>query len=342
MRTLNVTTSSIQDVAFHPSGRELAVCVPGTLQAETEPREEPRIVWFNTHSWESQRELRVLDCARGCTWVEDADGEHDVTEPRESFPNGPTAFSLSTNQKQVVLAWPAMISGKWQQISYWNVETGTGDGPTLGPRESYVNCLRFSSTGNEVLGREFSPWNERESWGFLGRLSRVYFREKVSALAFAPNDMTVAYGTPRGHIRMWSVPSELGERYLELPNEDPGDLVRESGPAVRVLSFSSAGGSLAIGTETSVGLWDLAGKATRWENESDGETTALAYHPAGTMLAVARSDGAAVFLDALTGKVLHRYAWKVGQLNSVAFSPDGLTCAAGGEKGQVVVWDVDV
>jgi WD40 repeat protein len=67
----------------------------------------------------------------------------------------------------------------------------------------------------------------------------------------------------------------------------------------------------------------------------------LAYHPNGAVLAVVDDTGHARFLDPASGKIRNSFRWAIGPLYSVAFAPDGLTCAAGGENGQVVVWDVD-
>jgi hypothetical protein len=36
-----------------------------------------------------------------------------------------------------------------------------------------------------------------------------------------------------------------------------------------------------------------------------------------------------------------KWAKKPKPLYSVAFAPDGLTCAAGSENGKVILWDVD-
>jgi hypothetical protein len=41
------------------------------------------------------------------------------------------------------------------------------------------------------------------------------------------------------------------------------------------------------------------------------------------------------------GRELRVFDWQIGHATAAAFAPDGLTCAAGGDKGQVVVWDTD-
>jgi WD40 repeat protein len=61
----------------------------------------------------------------------------------------------------------------------------------------------------------------------------------------------------------------------------------------------------------------------------------------GRSLLTAGNDGCVRLWDAGTGTERKAFDWKIGKLYCAAFSPDGLTCAACSDKGQVVVWDVD-
>ena len=75
-----------------------------------------------------------------------------------------------------------------------------------------------------------------------------------------------------------------------------------------------------------------------------GRVNDFAFHPDGRVLCVVFEDGQARFLDPHTGAVRQAFKWakKPKPLYSVAFAPDGLTCAVGSENGKVIVWDVDV
>lgn len=70
--------------------------------------------------------------------------------------------------------------------------------------------------------------------------------------------------------------------------------------------------------------------------------TGLAFHPSGKYLAATSNDETVKLYDTATWELAHSFTWKVGRMRSIAFSPDGALAAAGSEKGQVVVWDVDL
>jgi WD40 repeat protein len=52
-------------------------------------------------------------------------------------------------------------------------------------------------------------------------------------------------------------------------------------------------------------------------------------------------DGSLRVWDAADGKPLKSFDWQIGPITAVSFAPDGLTCAAAGLNGKVVIWDVD-
>jgi hypothetical protein len=60
------------------------------------------------------------------------------------------------------------------------------------------------------------------------------------------------------------------------------------------------------------------------------------------VLVTASGDGQARYWDAADLSLIRGLKWGVGKLHAVAVSQDGAVAAAGGDKGQVVVGDVDV
>jgi WD40 repeat protein len=73
---------------------------------------------------------------------------------------------------------------------------------------------------------------------------------------------------------------------------------------------------------------------------SRGLVFSTAFSPDGKRLLLGTNDGIRVW-DVPNGVDSKWFDFGFGAATALSFSPDGLTCAAGGENGQIVVWDVD-
>jgi WD40 repeat protein len=85
----------------------------------------------------------------------------------------------------------------------------------------------------------------------------------------------------------------------------------------------------------------LGSQPVKVRNNGKKEFTGMAFHPSGRYLAATSNDATVKLFETATWKVRTAFDWQIGRLRSVAFSPDGMRAAAGGDSGQIVIWDVD-
>jgi len=129
----------------------------------------------------------------------------------------------------------------------------------------------------------------------------------------------------------------------------PGRGQHRRGTHYHFLAFSSDSRFLVGAQLVQSGLvtvWDLPEGTVRWSLPQEEFIWALAVHPSGKIVAVATDGGSTQrvvrFLDAATGAEMTRFNWNASRTRCLAFSPDGLTCAAGCSDRRLVVWDVDL
>jgi WD40 repeat protein len=172
-----------------------------------------------------------------------------------------------------------------------------------------------------------------------------------SALAMSPDGRTLAVGGTYGVT-------------LNDPNDGKTrkNLTREL-PLVRRLTFSPDGRRIAAVSPTRLSVWDAESGVELanfrkefkgvpkplkvgdepWKRRGRGkEFTGVAFSPDGRFLAAASADGTVRLFHTGSWSEAAAFDWGIGPVREVVFSPDGMRAAAGGAKGQIVVWDVDV
>lgn len=117
---------------------------------------------------------------------------------------------------------------------------------------------------------------------------------------------------------------------------DRGESIDASSIGGDRVCFSPDGTTIAV-QGISLLLRDANGRRTR---RFTVELSAIAFSADGRLLLGGSEDTVLVF-DVATGEVVQKYHWPIGHVQSLACSPDGMTAAAGGDQGQIVVWDLD-
>lgn len=192
------------------------------------------------------------------------------------------------------------------QLTGWQIEAAQSPAPVWSvDNETELSNLGFAPDGSWLVHRDYRWWARKKRF-----TSWVIFRDPAT-----------------GEVR----------HSVEVPDNDAwaGASVSRDGEWLATLHT----------TRTSVTIRRLAGNTSLVrvvERESKKDFTNLAFHPTGRYLAVTSNDTTVRLYDAATWEVAAAFAWGIGKLRCVAFSPDGSLAAAGSDTGQVVVWDVDL
>ncbi len=102
------------------------------------------------------------------------------------------------------------------------------------------------------------------------------------------------------------------------------------------------GSAVVTFKDSSLYCWSPGEKVKKVRTGTLTHYRAVAFHPDGRHLLAGNNDTTARLIDSETWQVVRQYTWAIGRLTAVAVSPDGMLAAAGGAKGQVVVWDLDL
>jgi WD40 repeat protein len=190
--------------------------------------------------------------------------------------------------------------------------------------------ITASGIGRQLWAKYLHTRSHSHEW-IVGGLDFFPAGDCFASVEYQFRDVT--HPEPKTVLRTRSAASGSIAREVECPCE--------AGFDVRV---SPDGDWVAFHSLTALHLIPTSDPAAqvKLRNPSRKHVTALAFHPSGRYLAVTSNDRTVRVHDRDAGwAVSHTYDWDIGKLKSVVFNADGTLAAAGGEKGSVVVWDVD-
>lgn len=293
----------IESLAFSADGRFLATATGGTRTVHLWDATSGTLIRKLSADWPDARRLGAVKAVAFA-------------------PQAPLVIAATDRSATV---WD---TNTWEAVSdlhavyAYELSIGPGGTPALAASnydgvELWDDCGRPMETERLALSRRFSP------------------QGGVNSLDFSPDGKLLAVCNTR-QAALWNPAGPTKVRALARPPGNHRGAVR----------FSPDGSRVAVAHGKMVDVWDVAAKGDPLLTLVAGSgrqpaVWCVGWSDGGRVLLTAGADGFARFWDAATGAEVRSFAWDIGKVYCAAFSPDGLTCAAGGTNGQVVVWDVD-
>jgi len=311
----------IMDLHFTPDGRRL-LAVGGTRRLTVE-----RAVWVDLV--EGKR-FPVIPLGATCYAVTPDLKRMAVGGSRNA--NGLTVLPVVTFDPHDA-AWLASPS-RWEEvISKTN-------------RWDAIHHLAFDGSGKHLVIDHSLSWfadgrHLAEHWiefVTFGNGNRRSFEWDVESRAMTLNPDATALAVVCGHCLADAPPR------VEVFRTDTFQLVRTTplqGYSESLPMYSPDGRTLAVVNREHILLLPDDSDKPRHSLSHPDEATAVAFTPDGRRLLSACHDGLLRIWDAATGQQVTGYDWGIGGLTAITVSPDGLTAAVAGQKGQVAVFDLD-
>ncbi|SFM08768.1 WD40 repeat [Bradyrhizobium sp. NFR13] len=213
-------------------------------------------------------------------------------------------------------------------------------------RDGSVLATAAGNDGSEGYRGEARLWDPR-----TGKLAFVLkHRESVCCVDFSPNGSLLATASNDQKARIWN--ARTGEEQFQFSHDSD----------VTDVAFSPNGRVLASASDNVVYIWDAAtgrklasllhdrskssaryripSKALRSNGRPYGNVRAMAFSPDGLFLATAAGEVTRLW-EVDTGNELAQYSRRLeGEINSIAFSRDGMILMAASESGNVSRWRV--
>jgi len=200
-------------------------------------------------------------------------------------------------------------------------EMRAGDEPNLWlwPVESF-GVTPLTHKGRDQQQRRLGAWN---------------IHKGVWSLAVAPDSRTLVVSAGTGDLHFLDLTSA---------SEEPVHS-HHYGMASRAVAVSPDGRTLAVMPGNLIELWNMNDLTTTPRVlRNDGITlSSLAFTPDSRLLLTGGWDSTVRVWNVFTGGEVYRFDWKIGRINAVAVSPDGMTAAAAGPQScDIVLFDLDV
>jgi WD40 repeat protein len=154
------------------------------------------------------------------------------------------------------------------------------------------------------------------------------------SIACAPVGEILAVGTDHSGVVLFDLPTIRVRATLE------------TAAAVRSLSFSSDGRLLAAAEASRVQVWDVqTGQNIAVLKGHQKQVWSVAFAPQASAeratLFSGSQDGTVRIWSVNPPRERSVFTWPLDAVRAVAAAPDGMTAAAAGDNGDIVVWDCD-
>jgi len=277
----------------------------------------------------------VDDFVGSAVWLDVASGE-----PRQTIQLAAQRCAISSDHTRVALAYsPGARPGGVTHVRWADVPADGGEpkwNDLHGVPHNDVFSLTFSADGSRLVIGCASQKRHAIHIAPIGHGKAMTFPTDllVGEVAFSADGGWMVVSGGAG--------SDPEVRFHRYPAPEPMAVYTPKATRTRRLVFAPDRSTL-VALAGKLAILLQAGRAEPLA-VMKGHTARVddaAFTPDRRRLLTAGQDCTVQVWDANTGASVQTFTWPIGKLTAIDIAPDGLTAAAAGEKGQVVVWDLE-